>query len=79
MTSSFVEKSLLKKRSITLAGHRTSVTLEDIFWEALKEISEENKMPLSKLVEKIDIERTSSLSGALRVYVALHFMQKIKK
>lgn len=58
----------IKKRSITIAGHRTSITLEDIFWEALKNIASAKGISRQTLIEGIDKTRTTSLSSALRVY-----------
>lgn len=58
----------IKKRSITIAGHRTSITLEDVFWDALKEIATSKAISRQNLIEKIDKERTTSLSSSLRVY-----------
>lgn len=60
----------LKKRSITLKGHRTSITLEPQFWAALEQIAASRKTSLQKLVEAIDVNRqNANLSSALRVYV----------
>jgi len=58
----------IKKRSITIAGHRTSITLEDVFWEALKNIASAKGISRQTLIEGIDKTRTTSLSSALRVY-----------
>jgi predicted DNA-binding ribbon-helix-helix protein len=58
----------IKKRSITIAGHRTSITCEDIFWDALKDIAQRQGLSRQTLIEKIDKERTTSLSSTLRVY-----------
>ncbi|MHA1544158.1 MAG: ribbon-helix-helix domain-containing protein [Alphaproteobacteria bacterium] len=58
----------IKKRSITISGHRTSITCEDIFWKTLKEIATTKGISRQTLIEKIDKERTTSLSSALRVY-----------
>lgn len=64
------------KRSVTLAGHRTSVTLEPAFWSALKEISEAEGTSLNTLIGTIDEMRLADgglegagLSSAIRVYV----------
>ena len=63
-------KSRVIKRSIVLAGHKTSVSLEDPFWAALKEMAASRQMTLSTLVMSIDTERQySNLSSCLRVYV----------
>jgi len=50
-------KSLIVKRSIILAGHKTSVSLEDAFWQGLKDIATSRRMTLSDLVGSIDSER----------------------
>jgi len=58
------------KRSIVIAGQKTSVSLEDAFWAALKEIAASRQMTLSTLVMSIDAERQySNLSSCLRVFV----------
>ena len=60
----------MKKRSVTLKGHRTSVTLEAEFWTALDSIAMARKTSLQKLIEAIDVARgTNNLSSALRVFV----------
>ena len=63
-------KSSVVKRSIVLAGHKTSVSLEDAFWRALKEISRARQTTLCALVSAIDIEREQgNLSSAIRLFV----------
>ena len=58
------------KRSIVISGHRTSVSLEDAFWRALKEIAAEIGMSVAGLVAKIDAGRDgANLSSAIRVFV----------
>lgn len=67
-------KSPVVKRSIVIAGHKTSVSLEDDFWEALKEIAVRRKATLSDLVANIDASRTQgNLSSAIRLFVLDHF------
>ena len=67
-------KSPVVKRSIVVAGHKTSVGIEDAFWEALKEIAADRSMTLSDLVSSIDAERRhGNLSSAIRVFVLEHF------
>ncbi|MBC7908795.1 MAG: ribbon-helix-helix domain-containing protein [Rhodospirillaceae bacterium] len=60
---------MLKKRSIIIAGHATSVSLEPEFWDALKEIAEERALSLNQLVAEIDQGRAGNLSSAIRVFV----------
>ena len=63
-------KSQIVKRSIVIAGHKTSVSLEDAFWKALKEIATGRDMTLSELVGAIDAERRhGNLSSAVRLFV----------
>jgi predicted DNA-binding ribbon-helix-helix protein len=63
-------KSPVVKRSIVLAGHKTSVSLEDAFWVGLKEIAGRRLMTVSDLVQTIDSQRQQgNLSSALRLFV----------
>ena len=63
-------KSLVVKRSIVIAGHKTSVSLEDAFWTELKEIAEQKDQTLSTLVGEIDTQRhQGNLSSAIRLFV----------
>ena len=63
-------KSPVVKRSIVIAGHKTSVSLEDAFWRGLKEIASGRDMTLSDLVAASDAERQhGNLSSAIRLYV----------
>lgn len=59
----------LKKRSVDVAGHRTSVSLEAPFWDALAEIARHRGTSVSRLIADIDKERAGNLSSALRVFV----------
>lgn len=63
-------KSPVVNRSIVIAGHKTSVSLEDAFWQGLKEIAGTRGMTLSELVAAIDKERRQgNLSSAIRLFV----------
>ena len=71
------------KRSVTLAGHRTSVTLERAFWDGLKEISAARGTSLNELIAEIDDARLKSgglegagLSSAIRVYVLRWYQER---
>lgn len=62
------------KRSIAIEGHRTSISLEPVFWDMLKAAAKEAEMPVSALVAKIDAERIQSdtspgLASAIRVWL----------
>ncbi len=66
-----------EKRSFTLAGHRTSISLEAAFWEALREAAAREKVPLSELVKRIDHQRgEAGLSGAVRVWILDYFRRR---
>lgn len=63
-------KSKVVKRSIVIAGHKTSVSLEDAFWDTLKDIATLKDKTLSDLVADIDSSREQgNLSSAIRLYV----------
>jgi len=69
-------KSLVCKRSIAISGYKTSISLEDAFWNALKEIAKARNTRVSELVAAIDSERQHvNLSSTLRVFV-LEFYRK---
>ena len=71
-------KSPVIKRSIVIAGHKTSVSLEDAFWKGLKEIAGERDMTLSELVATIDTERRhGNLSSAIRLFVLDHYRSQL--
>ena len=59
----------IQKRSVEIAGHRTSLTLEAAFWRALKRLAAQDRMSINKLVERIDRNRQGNLSSAVRVYI----------
>jgi predicted DNA-binding ribbon-helix-helix protein len=65
-----MKSSLIVKRSIVVAGHKTSVTLEDAYWKSVKEIASGRNMTVSSLVTAVDSERPqSNLSSAIRLFV----------
>ena len=67
-------KSPVIKRSIVVAGHKTSVSLEDAFWKGLKEIADDRDATLSDMVSNIDTDRHhGNLSSAIRLFVLDHF------
>jgi predicted DNA-binding ribbon-helix-helix protein len=71
-------KSPVIKRSIVIAGHKTSVSLEDAFWKGLKEIAMRRDLTLSEMVAIIDSERASgNLSSAIRLFVLDHYRAQI--
>ena len=67
-------KSPVVKRSIVIAGHKTSVSLEDAFWGSLKDIASARNLTLSELVASIDTDRRQgNLSSAIRLFVLNHY------
>ena len=68
------QTSPVVKRSINLARHKTSVSLENQFWEALGEIARKRNIPIAVLIEQIDNNRTgSNLSSSIRLFVLSYF------
>ena len=73
-------KSSVVKRSIVLGGHKTSVSLEDPFWDELKKIAHARQVTLSELVANIDGGRKqSNLSSTIRQFVLEHFQNERKQ
>jgi predicted DNA-binding ribbon-helix-helix protein len=68
----------LLKRSVTIAGHRTSVSLEPEFWQALTDIASARERPLARLIDEIDKRegRDKNLSSALRLFVLAYYRAK---
>jgi predicted DNA-binding ribbon-helix-helix protein len=63
-------KSAITKRSVVIGGHKTSVSLEEPFWNAVREIAGSQQITVSSLLRQIDLERrNSNLSSAIRVFV----------
>jgi predicted DNA-binding ribbon-helix-helix protein len=70
------------KRSFTISGHRTSISLEAPFWEALKDAALEQRLPLAKLVARIDGARSgtsSGLSSAVRIWLLQHYRASARR
>jgi predicted DNA-binding ribbon-helix-helix protein len=59
----------IRKRSVDIAGHRTSVSIEEPFWDALKENATREGISLNDLITRIDGAREGNLSSAIRIYV----------
>jgi len=66
-------KSPVVKRSMVIAGRKTSVSLEDTFWKGLKEIAKGRRLPLSAVVVEINHSRRGNLSSSIRTFVFDHF------
>lgn len=69
----------LCKRSVLIAGHATSISLENIFWDELKRIAEARNLSLNGLITVIDGERSGNLSGAIRVFVLEELRQCLRR
>lgn len=67
---------LSKKHSITINGHRTSITLESVFWESLKEIATAQKKSINALIAEIDATQPENLSSALRIFILTYYKTK---
>jgi len=59
----------MRKRSVVIAGHRTSVSLENAFWDALKAIAGARGATVNQIVTEIDDTRSGNLSSAIRLFV----------
>ena len=66
---------MLIKKSITIKKHRTSLSLEKEFWDALKIISNEQKCSVETLITKIDTNRKTSLASSIRIYLLNFYMK----
>ena len=66
----------IKKHSITLKGHPTSITLENIFWRTLSDIATEKQKTVSQILNEIDSKRSGNLSSAVRIYVLRHILKQ---
>ncbi len=66
------------KHSLTLHGHRTSVSLEDEFWQAFRDIARLRQTPINALAAEIDAERGTEigLASAIRLFVLRHYQSK---
>lgn len=68
----------VRKYSVMIAGHRTSVSLEPEFYAELRRLATDEKTSVSELITKIDADRTGGLSSALRLYVLAALKREIK-
>ena len=65
---------MLIKKSVTIHKHRTSIALEQEFWDVLKDISIEKNYSVEKLISNIDINRNASLASSIRVFILKHII-----
>ena len=72
-------KSAIIKRSVSLAGHKTSISLEDAFWNYLKDVAETRGVSVSVLVGDIQAQdRQTNLSSAIRLFVLEHARERFE-
>ncbi len=69
----------MRKHSVVLSGHATSLCLEEAFWETLKELAKEKGIALRQLLIQIDNTHTGNLSSAVRLYVLNELKAKLAK
>lgn len=65
----------IRKRSVKIAGHSTSLSLEGVFWDALKQVAAARGLSLNAMIEEIDRGRGSNLSSAVRVFLLNHYRE----
>lgn len=70
-----IPRTKIRKRSVTIAGHRTSVSLEQGFWLVLEEIARHKGKSVTRIISEVDHAKKSSLSAALRIFILDHLMQ----
>jgi predicted DNA-binding ribbon-helix-helix protein len=70
-------KSPVIKRSVVITGHKTSVSLEDAFWQGLKEIAQARNQSIAELLVQIDSSRQGNFSSAIRTFVFDYFHSQI--
>jgi predicted DNA-binding ribbon-helix-helix protein len=69
------------KRSVTIAGHETSISLEPMFWQALEQSAKQDGLPVNALIARIDVERLDTpdgapnLTSAIRQWLFLRLLQ----
>ncbi|MCR9213127.1 MAG: ribbon-helix-helix domain-containing protein [Proteobacteria bacterium] len=67
----------IAKHSVTISGHRTSLSVEAEFWELLQDIAARRRISLNQLVTEIDAGRTGNLSSAIRLYVLQDLLDRV--
>lgn len=74
----------MQKRSVTISGHQTSVSLETEFWEALKTIAQIKEISVAGLIREIDttdllVEKKENLSSRIRIYILTYYLNKLRE
>ena len=70
------DPSEIKKRSVVIAGHRTSISLENLFWNTLRQSAEIRRKSVNQLVTEIDRDRSGHLSSAIRTFVLIEALER---
>jgi len=70
-----LEAGEIRKRSVVIAGHRTSISVENAFWDALLAIASMREISANQLITEIDRERQGNLSSAIRLFVLAEAMK----
>ena len=66
----------LRKHSVKLSGHSTSLSLEGVYWDALRSVAESSGLSVTRLIEQIDRQRSGNLSSAVRVYLLRYYQER---
>ena len=69
----------IRKHSVKLSGHHTSLSLEEVYWDALREVARESGLSMTGLIERIDRERDGNLSSAVRVFLLQHYRSRAEE
>jgi predicted DNA-binding ribbon-helix-helix protein len=78
MRGTDMETTVIKKRSICVAGHKTSISLEDDFWQSLRQIAEEREKTVAQLIAAIDDNREfANLSSAIRLFILRYYRDQL--
>lgn len=67
---------LSTKHSVTINGHRTSITLEQVFWESFKEIAAAQSKSITTIIAELDANQPENLSSAIRIYILRFYKDK---
>ncbi len=72
--------STIVKRSVLVQGHKTSISLEQPFWNGLKDIAASRRQPLTAVLQRVDLDRqdNSNLSSAVRLFVLEHYRDQVQ-
>jgi predicted DNA-binding ribbon-helix-helix protein len=73
------DPSEMRKRSVVIAGHRTSVSLENAFWEALKREASAREQTVNQIITNIDKQRNGNLSSAIRLFILRCFQDAAER